>query len=1009
VTEVSSVEQLMPMLATRAALEAPPDFLENLPVAIYACAADGRIRWYNSRAVELWGRTPRTDDIVERFCGSYRLYFEGRLIGRDECPMAHVLRTGEAVRGVEAKVERPDATCIWATVHIEPVTDEDGTLVGAINCFYDTSALHAAEERLTATHDYAAVGIVEVDVAGQILRANPHLCDLMGYSADDLVGRSIFGDTHAADIEADREQLRRQAAGEIDRYRIEKRIRKKGGGYFWAAVASSSVRDADGKFRYAVRIQHDITDRKLAQEALARRLEEVSALHELTDRLQHSTSVADVYQPALDAILRALQCQRASIQLFDESGTMAFVSWRGLSPQYRHAIAGTSPWPGDVKNPRPICIEDIRSFEAPATLTRAVIAEGIGALAFVPILDMGRLLGKFVVYYDAPHVFAAAEIETAVTISRQLAFGLERLRREQALRESESLLRARERELQSIIDQTPFMLMRCTRDLRYRFMSHSYAAMLGLRPDDAIGKTIAEVIGEEALNTIHPHIEKALAGNRVEYESEVPYRGAGKRFVRAVYTPERDETGAVTGWVASILDITQQKRAEQVRDQLAAIVDSSDDAIISKDLDDIILSWNDGARRVYGYTAAEAIGQPIAIVIPPELQHEEPELLERIRRGERIEHYETVRRRKNGSLVDISLTVSPVKGADGRVIGASKISRDISERKLAERRLRESERRLQDLLAAVPAAIYTTDAEGRITYYNQAAVELCGRTPKLGSDRWSVAWKLYWPDGTPLPHDQCPLAIALREGRAIRNMEIVAERPDGTRVPFLAYPTPICDENGNVVGAINMLADVSERKQAETQQRVLLNELNHRVKNNMQMMQSLLTTAARRASSPEARRVLDEAGGRIAAMAAAQQVLYGTNEGTQYSAQEFIRSVCRTAQQTFPSDVAIDCAAAPGELSNDTAVPLALILNELLTNAVKHGRGARDGRIRVGLTRETESIVLYVEDDGPGFDLEAVRNQCSGLRLVQGLARQLGGKFDVVRIPTTRCSVEFPS
>jgi PAS domain S-box-containing protein len=205
------------------------------------------------------------------------------------------------------------------------------------------------------------------------------------------------------------------------------------------------------------------------------------------------------------------------------------------------------------------------------------------------------------------------------------------------------------------------------------------------------------------------------------------------------------------------------------------------------------------------------------------------------------------------------------------VIGVSKIARDINERRLAEKRLQESEQRLQELLAAIPAAIYTTDAQGRITYFNQTAVEFAGRTPMLGSDEWCVTWKLFHPDGTPLPHDRCPMAIALKEGRPVRGAEAVAERPDGTRVPFIPFPTPLRDASGKVTGAINMLVDLSERKQAETQQRLLLNELNHRTKNNMQMLQSLLHTAARSARSEEARHVLDEAGGRIAAMATAQR------------------------------------------------------------------------------------------------------------------------------------------
>src|SRR5262249_2130129 len=156
------------------------------------------------------------------------------------------------------------------------------------------------------------------------------------------------------------------------------------------------------------------------------------------------------------------------------------------------------------------------------------------------------------------------------------------------------------------------------------------------------------------------------------------------------------------------------------------------------------------------------------------------------------------------------LSVSPMKDARGRIVGASKIARDITERKQAEARLRDSERRLQELLAAIPAAIYTTDAQGRVTYFNEAAVELAGRTPAIGSDHWSVTGKRYWPDGTPLPLDECPMAIALKEGRPVRGVEAVAERPDGTRVPFIPYPTPLRDAAGRVVGAINMLVDVSE-------------------------------------------------------------------------------------------------------------------------------------------------------------------------------------------------------
>jgi PAS domain S-box-containing protein len=312
------------------------------------------------------------------------------------------------------------------------------------------------------------------------------------------------------------------------------------------------------------------------------------------------------------------------------------------------------------------------------------------------------------------------------------------------------------------------------------------------------------------------------------------------------------------------------------------------------------------------------------------------------------------------------------------------------------------------LLQALPAAVYTTDAAGHITFYNEAAVELSGRRPKLGSDEWCVTWRLHNPDGTPLPHDQCPMAIALKEDRPVRGKEAIAERPDGTRVPLLACPTPLHDASGALIGAVNTLVDVSQREEAETRQRLLLAELNHRVKNNMQMLQALLNTARREASSAEARAALADATQRIGAIAAAQKVLYQASNARGYQAREFIGAVCSSSRQAFGKNITIDCTAEDAELSNDTAVPLALIVNELITNAAKHGVNGRDqGSIKVGLAKKADGFVLDVEDDGPGFEFAKARRRSSGLGLVMGLVRQIGGSFKVERVPGARCTVEF--
>ena len=174
-------------------------------------------------------------------------------------------------------------------------------------------------------------------------------------------------------------------------------------------------------------------------------------------------------------------------------------------------------------------------------------------------------------------------------------------------------------------------------------------------------------------------------------------------------TPLFDAAGELIGGVNMLVDITDRKRAEEVGQRFAAIIHSSDDAIVSKNLDGIITSWNPGAERLFGYTADEIVGKSVTILIPAERHDEEPEIIGRIRRAEHIEHYETVRLRKDGSLVDISLSVSPIKDTQGKVIGASKIARDITERKQGQARqevlTRELHHRTKNIFAVVQAVV----------------------------------------------------------------------------------------------------------------------------------------------------------------------------------------------------------------------------------------------------------------------------------------------------------------
>ena len=380
-----------------------------------------------------------------------------------------------------------------------------------------------------------------------------------------------------------------------------------------------------------------------------------------------------------------------------------------------------------------------------------------------------------------------------------------------------------------------------------------------------------------------------------------------------------------------------------------------------------------------------------------------------LRTGENVEGRTVLIERPDGSRISAMIHVTALLDAGRNVVGAIGCFHDVSERLREERSARESERQLREILDALPVALYTTDAEGRITYYNEAAVEMSGRRPALGDDKWCVSWKLFHTDGTPLAHDACPMATALSEQRPVRGAEAVAERPDGSRIPFIPYPTPLFDSAGTMVGAVNVLVDIGHRKEAETRQRLLFAELNHRIKNNMQMLYALLAAARRETASEDARSALDEAARRVAAMAAAQTALYQSDNLSRFDSEAFMTSVCAAATSACGDTVRLDLRAGPGRLANDMAVPLALILNELVSNAAKYGADAQ-GRatIRVALNEAGGRFTLAVEDDGPGFDLCEVRRKSSGLGLVAGLARQIGGSFRVERDGGARCLLEFP-
>jgi PAS domain S-box-containing protein len=292
------------------------------------------------------------------------------------------------------------------------------------------------------------------------------------------------------------------------------------------------------------------------------------------------------------------------------------------------------------------------------------------------------------------------------------------------------------------------------------------------------------------------------------------------RWVKALMYPVKNKKGQIINIVLQHEDITERKKYEEQTAQLAAIVESSADAIVSKRLDGVITSWNHTAEKLFGYKAKEAIGQNIRMIIPADLQNEEDKIISKIRRGISVDHFETVRRHKTGKLIPISLTISPIKDKEGTIIGASKIARDITLPKAMEEILRTQKEQLEIILKSIADGITVQAPNGSLIYANNTAAKLIGyssvqellKTPPV-----EIMKKFEVMDefGNPFPLNKFPGRLALQGLRS--QPTIVRFRVTNTRQEHwsIVKATPVFDEKKKVLFAINVFHDMTAFKQAE--------------------------------------------------------------------------------------------------------------------------------------------------------------------------------------------------
>jgi PAS domain S-box-containing protein len=535
-------------------------------------------------------------------------------------------------------------------------------------------------------------------------------------------------------------------------------------------------------------------------------------------------------------------------------------------------------------------------------------------------------------------------------------------------------------------------------------------------------------------------IERCIANNE---PYDIEYRTVADdgriRWIRAIGCPFYDELGRPIRFDGMTIDVTGRRRAEEATGLLAAIVESSDDAIVSKNLNGVITSWNKSAERVFGYTAQEAIGQHITLIIPRNRLGEENEILSRIRNGQRVDHFETVRVRKDGTTIELSLTISPVLDRDGQVVGASKVARDISERKRAQRALRESEERERKMTADALAATAKFRAvfeqttvfagimtkEGVLVEANRMSLEACGYQADevLGRPFYETPW---WRD-CPESQEKVRNAIApCARGIPYRETLLYSWASGAKRLVNFALH-PIVDDRGEVLYLHPTGVDITDiklveekyRKLSETleaQVRTRTRELEERNNDVLKQSEQLRELSRRllRAQDEErrhiARELHDSAGQTLTVLGMsvnhlAEQVgQYGDGVASEAAAvqdlvQQLHREIRTASYLLHPPmldqnglasalswyvqglaersglEIKLDIAKDFGRLPGDMELVVFRLVQECLTNIHRHS-GSRTASIRIG--RGDDTVTVEVADQGQGLPLEKLIEMQSG-------------------------------
>lgn len=601
-----------------------------------------------------------------------------------------------------------------------------------------------------------------------------------------------------------------------------------------------------------------------------------------------------------------------------------------------------------------------------------------------------------------------------------------KIEREKAPEEKESKPKASSRTrateqkeplLEAIVNALPVLISEVDAHERYQFNNATYEEWFGVPTNALKGRLVRDVLGAAAYEAIKEHIQMALAGQPRTFEEKVPYKTAGARDVHVHYIPHRDADGAVVGFHAFIFDITQRKNAEAQLLHAAAVIESSEDAILSIDRQGLIQSWNPGAQRLYGYGPDEVLGQPVSLLSPPEMHSALSDTLERIRRGERIAHFETTRLKKDGTRFEASLTLSPIRDAMGCITSVSAIARDITEQKRVEESLRESEQRFRVAAESGNDLIYEWDLQSdEMRWWGKMDASL-GYQPKT-----LQAWeKTLHPED----HDKVMKAVTkhLQQGEAF-DQEYRVRRRDGTYRYWSDRGTALRDARGKPYTWIGACTDITERKQVEQKLRKLTQQLlNAQEEERSNLSRELHDVFSQRLAAL-AMMVGEFEDELTQSPAVAQETIRKVQEEIGRIAEN-IHDLSRQLHPAILDDLGLAAALRNecGVFSKQHGIPtgffqdnvpslippaielcLYRVAQESLHNITKH---AHAEEVRVSLTFCGADLVLVIEDTGEGFDMGERRGK-GGLGLVsmEERLRLVNGTFSIQSVPGQGTRVE---